>query len=347
MAQSLRYADLGAEVYPSEVPGGTLDRLPQLYSSLFSTIDWFVTHDDAEPTGACLLDEPRHALVFFVKGDTVEILNKVIAIEARDVTRACRALFRALPGIRRVHLETNCDPDAIELPTRVLYWTDHMVVNLPATVEQYQASLTKRMRGLLRRSERELRAECSAPDTQVVIPGARAREYFEQLLAWKRQRFDELGRATYWDKDPKLVDRFVALLERCGEVHVTSVGGRAVSLLTVFPVGDGVCFQETAFDPEYERFRLGLLTQYWGICNAVSRGARHVNLLWGTTHYKERLGAAPVRMTTVSVFRSQISRLRSPREAGEVARRRLKRSKEHYWRARRRVGDLVKRRRRT
>ena len=76
-----------------------------LYNTLLSTEDWFEIEDGAQPTGACLLESPHHVILFHVAGDTIEVSNKEFAIGPRSAERACRALFRALPGTRRIHLE--------------------------------------------------------------------------------------------------------------------------------------------------------------------------------------------------------------------------------------------------
>ena len=70
----------------------------------------------------------------------MEILNKEFAIAPGDAERACRALFRTFPQTRRIHVEVLFPPKELRLPKRVLYGADHMVVDLPATVDAYTAS---------------------------------------------------------------------------------------------------------------------------------------------------------------------------------------------------------------
>jgi hypothetical protein len=43
--------------------------------------------------------------VFDRHGDTLDVLNKTFRIAPADASRACRALFRAFPEVRRIHLE--------------------------------------------------------------------------------------------------------------------------------------------------------------------------------------------------------------------------------------------------
>ena len=113
---TLVFPDLRATVYLASVPNGLAEEIDQLYSSLFTTMDWFASHDDAKPTGACVLAQPRHVLLFYVKGDTVEVLNKAFEIAPQDARRACTALFRAVPRARRIHLEVMFPPAELRLP---------------------------------------------------------------------------------------------------------------------------------------------------------------------------------------------------------------------------------------
>ncbi len=87
--------------------------------------------------GACILEKPRHVLLFTGKGATVEILNKTFDIAPEDARRACQALFRAFPHVRRIHFEVMFAPSTLALPARVLHHTDHMVIELPETEEEY------------------------------------------------------------------------------------------------------------------------------------------------------------------------------------------------------------------
>ena len=121
------FADLGATVHPRVDPSRYAAELDGLYSSLFATVDWFETHDLPEWMGACVLEKPRHVLLFIGKGTTVEVLNKAFAIAPEDARRACRALCRAFPHVRRIHFEVMFAPSTLALPARVLHHTDHMV----------------------------------------------------------------------------------------------------------------------------------------------------------------------------------------------------------------------------
>ena len=119
-AKSFHFDDLDAEVHARVDPHQYAVELDALYSSLFATVDWFETHDDAPWMGACLLEGPRHVLLFTGKSDTVELLNKAFVIAPADVERAFRALFRAFPHVRRIRVEVMFPPSELHGPKLVL-----------------------------------------------------------------------------------------------------------------------------------------------------------------------------------------------------------------------------------
>ncbi len=318
---SLRLDDLGATVYPECVPEGLADELPILYSSLFSTLDWFLAYDRKRPTGACVLDEPRHVILFHRDGHILEVLNKSFACAPEDARRICRALFQVMPDVYLIHFSVMFPPQDLGLPWRLLERFDHMVIDLPDSVDEYYASLGKRTRKNVRWYQNRL--ERAHPDVhvEVVKPGERSRELLDQLIAWKTQRFRRTGRVTYWETNATLADRVADLIRRCGEVRMTLVEDEPAALDVCFRTGDTAYIYEGAHDPRYDEFSLGFLTFYWYVCSALESGARRVNALEGTQDSKTPLGAQPVRTTRVSVLRSEVARLRSLDEALRVWRR--------------------------
>ena len=318
----LHFPDLAATVYVDHVPGGLADRLPGLYSSLYSTLDWFLTHGGRLPNGACVMDEPPHVLLFDHDGGTVDVLNRSFACAPEDADRACRALFRAFPGAHRIHLDVMFPPDRLAFPHRVVERLEHMVIDLPASCDEYFASLSKSTRRHLRSYRNRVRREFPDLHTETSDPGERSQALVNCLIEWKIQRFREKDRITYWETNAALSRQIAALLRRRGQCRITYIGGEEAVIHLCFPVGDTVFPLEGAHDPAYDAYHLGFLATYETVCAAIESGARQVNLLEGTVETKARLGAQPVASTYLAVFPSQLSRLRSLDESYRVLRRR-------------------------
>jgi len=230
-----------------------------------------------------------------------------------------------------------------QFPKRILYWADHMVIDLPDTVDAYTASLGSRTRRELRRKDKRLRADHPDISTEVVTPVTDSDELMRTFITWKNSRFNARGESTIWQDKPDLTPDFVELLHRRGEAHITRIDGELAAIDFVFPVGRSVYALQSAFDPRYEPYSLGFLSTYRIACDAIASGACRLSLLWGTPDYKARLGAVPKRATRLSIFRAQTDRLYSLDEGWEVAWRNLRRNGQRdYWRARHAAAKRVR-----
>ena len=333
--RSLHYADLGATVHVGSVPRGLADELPGLYSSLFSTIDWFLTQDHRVPNGACLLEEPRHVILFYRRDGTVEVLNKAFRCEPADANRICAALFRAFPGVRCIRLDVMFPPNELAFPAWERERLDRLVIDLPDTVDAYYRSLSNNTRKNVRRHQNQLERAFPELTTEMVRPGERSQELFDRLVEWKVERFRRKGLLTHWEVDPTLRLHMAALVRRCGWALITSVDGQEVGIQLSFRVGDTAYAFQNAIDPRFEAYSLGFLTFYRLVCHAIESGARRLDALDTYEWSKRPLGARPVRATRLSVFRTRLSQLRSPREMRSIAR-------ERYWLARHAVGNRLR-----
>jgi hypothetical protein len=338
------FPDLGAEVSLGPVPGELIDELPWLYGSLFSTGAWFRAFDEAEPQGSCVLSAPRHVLLFHVQGDTIEILNKAFPMAPADAIRTCAALFRALPGARRIHLEVMFPPHDLPAPKRVLYSADDMVIDLPGSADAYYASLGKKTRKNVRNYENRLRRRHPDVATEVIEAGERASELVDQFLVWHLARAQERGYVSGYASKPRQTAQTKTLVRDGARAQLTTIGGSPAAIEFIFSTGRDANLYAGSFDSAYADLDLGFLSTYWAVREIADSGARRCHLLWGTDYYKTLLGARPETATRLSVFRSQTARLHSLSEAREVAWRNLqRRGHRDYWRARHAAGRLVRR----
>lgn len=328
------FSDLAASVQLGLVDRELLDELPGLYGSIFATSYWFTAFDKKVPDGVCLLEEPRHVLVFCTADDTVDILNKAFPIAPRDARRACLAIFRALPHVRRIHLEVLFDAGELRVPKRVLAVADDLVVELAEDGPGYPASLGKRTRKNLRNYENRLRREHPDAATSIFIPSRdELPALADQMVDWNISRLRSRGVTSGFLRHPERRCKLRDLVGLGGaEAHVTTVAGLPAAIEFVFYVGDEATVYAGAFDETYEDVHLGFLSTYWAIREVARRGYRRCHLLWTTGNYKERLGATPQTATQLSLFRTPASRLWSLDEARKVHVRDIRKTtRRAYW----------------
>ena len=106
-----------------------------------TTLDHMVAYRCRRPTGACVLAQPRHVLLFTREGREIEVLNRFFDLGLGEADRACRALFRAYPDVRRVRLEVTGPPDELSFPWSLEEEATFMEIDLPSSVDEYYRSL--------------------------------------------------------------------------------------------------------------------------------------------------------------------------------------------------------------
>ena len=339
-------ADLGASVRLGPVDQELLDELPGLYGSLFSTSAWFTALDQKVPDGVCVLDDPRHVIVFCHDDDTVDVLNKAFPIAPRDVYRAARAIFRKMPWIRRIHVEVLFEARELRVPKRVLATADDLVVELADCGGEYTASLGKRTRKNLRNFENRLRRRHPHAETRVFIPSPdELPALAEQMVDWNIARLQVRGIKSGFTDRPDRRARLQHLLSLAGaEAHLTTIQGRPAAIEFVVYVGSEATVYAGAFDLAYQGEHLGFLSTYWAVREVARRGYRRCHLLWTTGAYKARLGATPQTATQLSLFRTPASRLWYADEARAVHWRDFRKAaRRRYWDARHAARGAVER----
>ncbi len=308
------FPDLRAVVHLDEVPAELLDELSERYSSPFSIAEYFAIYDRPRRMYCCELDEPRHVIVFTSHGATADVLNKTIEIEPTAVERLAAAIFRARPEIRRIRAEVDFPPRELGRPLRELRRSDEQVLENPASHEAYErllgASTRKRLRGYRNRLRREypdfnLRTFEGEEITLALV---------EQVYDWNQQRIRAKGQQWGFENQPAVSYRLWRLLQSHGLALCGYMGNECVAGMLMMLVG-GECWARTAgFDPIYMDVDLGMLMMYFSICESIRRGCAHTHLGWGTTTYKQRLGAVPVTTYRVSIYRSRLDRALYARE---------------------------------
>lgn len=302
------FPDLGATVYPGGVPDGLTRSLPELYSSCFSVPEYFAIYERAPLLHACVVDNPPHIVVYTRRGATGRVLNRRIAIDASATDRVVEAVFRAHPELRRLELEAEADPDRLTRPVRVLRQSDDLVVDLPVTVGEYEARLGKATRKHLRHNRNRMRRDHPDFEMRVLEGDDITLALVKQVFAWNRERIRAKGEPWAYEKDPQAPFRLWRLLRSRGTAIVGRADGTDVAGELMFFVGADCWMHTGANHPDYDALGLGLVMVEAGIAESIRRRCRRTHLLWGTTSYKERLGARPVPAYRMSIFRTSLNR---------------------------------------
>ena len=338
-ASSRRIAWLGAEVFLDCAPDEFAEEMSSRYGSFFSTVEYLRLYSHPPNYNACVLDRPRHAILFSLRGRTADILNRLVDFEPETVERAAGAIFTALPSVRRVRAEVKFPPSRLRRCHRIVQATEDMVVELPADADAYHRQIGNTTRKHLRQYGNKLRRE--HPDFELRRLERRdiPLELVEQTVAWTNERVRAKGDVSVYEDDPSKVRPLWQLLQHYGLALCGYIDGELVATQLILCVGGDTWIHTVGFDSRYESVHLGLLMTYYSILESIDRGHRRTHMLFGTPVYKRRLGAEPVTASVVSLFRTPADKAIYTSELCEIAWRDRQRI---YWAARHRMAAAVR-----
>jgi Acetyltransferase (GNAT) domain len=101
----------------------------------------------------------------------------------------------------------------------------------------------------------------------------------------------------------QLVARRTQLAWQCGVLCRFKVDDSVVAGSLSFCHGDEAFLGLIAHDPEYDKFRLGIICLLRTIEQLIQRRFRTYHLLWGDSEHRERFGGRPVQLARVLYFR--------------------------------------------
>jgi hypothetical protein len=325
------FPDLGATIDCDDFSADLARELPDRYDSCFCVAEYFDIYDRPENVSTCQLDEPRHVVVFTVKGATAEILNKVVDIEPDAVERVTTAIFRAHPQVHRIRAEIKFPPAELRRPARQLLRADDFVVTLPATIDEYNQSIGSTTRKHLRQYGNGLVRRHPDFALSTLERSEIPRELVDQVIAWHLERMRAKGVVSLWEETPDAPEQLWRLLQAYGCALCGSIEGRYAAAQLLLFVGRDGWVHTVGFDSAYENEHLGLLMTSYSIAESIRRGCAQTHLTWGTDVYKRRLGAVPVPAYRVSIYRSRLWKTLYRRERWALL---VKHRRDVYWKAR-------------
>jgi hypothetical protein len=332
--RSRRLPQLGAEVFLDCAPEEFAHELSARYGSYFSTVEYFALYAHPPNYNACVLDRPRHAIMFSLRGHTADILNRLVDLEPQTLERAAAAIFSALPSVRRIRAETKSAPSRLRRCHRVVQTSVDMVVDLPADADAYHAQIGNTTRKHLRQYGNKLRREHPDFELRRLERQDIPLELVEQTVEWTNERVRAKGGVSVYEDDPSKVRPVWQMLQSYGLALCGYIGGELVAAQLILCVGPDTWIHTVGFDSRYEGVHLGLLMTYYSVLESIDRGARRAHMLFGTPVYKRRLGAEPVTASVVSIFRTPADKAVYAGELGEIVWRDRQRI---YWSARHRA----------
>ncbi len=178
-----------------------------------------------------------------------------------------------------------------------------LTMELPATWEDYLASLAKKQRHEVRRKLRRLQEAGNVRYRCFWAEPSEATKLTDTFLdIFSRSRQDKADFMT-----TRMVRYFRSLalaMARTGILRygVLELDALPVAMIMAFDYNETIYLYNSAFLPGYDSLSVGLLSKILGIQESINAGLKHWDFLKGTEDYKYQLGGCEI-----SLFNCQIT----------------------------------------
>jgi hypothetical protein len=299
--------EISISCYENEVPPFVESEIEQLYGNIFSSLLEFRVYGWAAGTTSTYVvscdGRIRALLLFKRESGRVRVLNEAIRIGQDEVKRFADFIFARYPDVDVISfkaIETNVA--AMPFPCQRFNHLEDITLTLPATTEDYLASLGKNTRRNIKRyGDRLVR---NFPTVRFEV---REREQVDEhqvraMIEFNHARMEDKGIVSVIDEQE--TRRIVELAKACGLVGSITIDGRLVAGAISYRAGSNYFLNVLAHDPQYDDYWVGFLCCYQTIRECIVRGGREFHFLWGRYDYKFVLGAVRRDLDNVTLYRS-------------------------------------------
>lgn len=243
-------------------------------------------------------------------GGAVTVVSEYMTVDDEEIERFAGYMFGRDPSLRRISFpRVHAQPGVLSFPYRALPCSEDMVVQLPATVQDYEAALGKNMRRNIKRYTSALSKAFPDYRYELHLDGGIGEQDLRDIIALSCLRMKSKNIVPRFDETE--IRWIVEFAKTAGIVGVARIGGKVAAGAIGFRIGDNYFMHVIAHHPQYNEFSLGILCYYHTICEGIARGAKRFHLLQGRYGYKYRLLAERRDIVHLDVYRSRASQLAS------------------------------------
>ncbi len=253
--------------------------------------------------------------------DMIE-LHALHLVDQQDASPALRR--RREPHLRRMPLPSSAMDDSAALAMDEGYggkppsrrpWqracvSEDFVLELPASVDDWYASLSARTREKLRQCLR--RAQRGEPTLSFRVFNDVDISERQVLAVLKMSRARMRAKGRTYGMDACEERRLCALMRERGQLASIEVDGHMRAGLLCTLAGNDVYMHVIAHDPAFDEMRLGYLCCVLCIEAAIAQRLHRFHFLWGWYDYKIRLGGQRQALEHALLWRNRRAAWRHP-----------------------------------
>lgn len=249
--------------------------------------------------------EVRAAFLFTQDGGTLHVLGRFSAPPADAVAAFAEAIFSRDARVRRIEtglIDAFPDLGVLGRPALALHEASEMRISLPATLADYERTLSKDFLSRCRHDERRLARELPSAQFATREGADIPAQWIAEVVRLNRERqASKNGRSVF---GPEYEEGISRVARRHGCVTVLHDGSRVYAGVIDIRCGTDVFGWVIGHDNAFGKLRPGRLVQVAGIRYCVSHGYRTLHYLHGESSYKQEVGGRVVRLAEYVLLRS-------------------------------------------
>lgn len=301
--------------YENEVPPFVEREMERLYENLFSSLVQFRIYGAIAGASTYVVRDNAcggkvtSLLLFRRNKGTVRVINEVIKLDEKEISRFVDYIFTTFGSVGVILFHAiQTDVCRLPFPYQRFNCLEDIVLSLPATTDEYLASLGKATRKTIKGYMNKLRRAFPSFSYQIYGKDELTEQQIREIVKLNVARMSEKNKVSAYEEAE--IIRLVALAKKCGVVGIGTIDGRICAGAVSFRVGDNFFMSINAYDPAYDDYRLGTLCGFLIISECIAQGGKECHLLWGRSEYKYRFLGVQRDLDNVAVYRSRLHQLR-------------------------------------
>lgn len=311
-------------IYENQIPEFVAAALERLYESVYCTLERFNIYGEANNASTYVARSHGNivcVILFRLEGNTVKVVNQQIAIGQDDLRQFANAVFakyRSASTIAFYAIDTRIED--FPFPFQKFRALEENVLVLPATSDEYIASLSQTLFKKIQSGERKLEREHPGVRFEVLSKTDVSEQVLRDIVSLAGARMASKHQSAYIAEEH--VGKILRLIHAYGSVGLLRIDGVICGGNIFYGVGRRYFMHVIAHHPDYDKYMLGHMVQYLAACHCIEQGGRECCLMGGGREYKSRFRAYPKYLDSVVIYRSRFHYLLGLRQVSAgVARR--------------------------
>lgn len=282
--------------------------MQKLYQSIFSSVAMLDTYNRLDEDICTYVaekgDGPAAVLLFRRERNRIYVLNEVIRLDAAEIKCFTNAMFDRFSSTGAITFNAiRTELRDLALPIQSFNCSEDIVITLPETSQQYEASLGKATRKNLRRYINKLARDFPSLHYEVLTGDQIKEQHVRQIFEFNRARMAEKNKVS--SLDDAEAERMFRLVRSSGMVTMLSIDGRMCAGEICSRAGTHYFSHVGAHDRAYDSYSLGTISCYLSICECIDRGGQEFHMLWGQYAYKYLLRGVQRDLQHLAIYRSR------------------------------------------